>query len=139
MAPSTFGMANNTRRVQSRVGQHLRSRRNDGSGRDIQATTVTERAAISTWGIPPEVPYGNGRWATSNERRHVRRDARARRRPEHADVAGRGEQLPLHRHADTLLGQFTHDEIAHGLTAMDALDPSRPLEPATVGLLAFGP
>jgi hypothetical protein len=54
-------------------------------------------------------------------------------------VAGRGEQLPLHRHADTLLGQFTHDEIAHGLTAMDALDPSRPLEPATVGLLAFGP
>jgi hypothetical protein len=33
--------------------QHLRSRRNDGSARGIQATTVTERAAISTWGIAP--------------------------------------------------------------------------------------
>lgn len=43
-------------------------------------------------------------------------------------VAGRGEQLPLRRHADTLLGQFTLAEIAHGLTAIDALDPSRRLE-----------
>jgi hypothetical protein len=85
------------------------------------------------------VPYGDGRWATSNDAamcaemlgHGVARSIRM--------VAGRGEQLPLHRHADTLLGQFTDDEIAHGLTAMDALDPSRPLEPATVGLLAFGP
>jgi ubiquinone/menaquinone biosynthesis C-methylase UbiE len=43
------------------------------------------------------------------------------------------------RHADTLLGQFADDEIARGLAAMDALDPSQSLEPATLGLLAFDP
>lgn len=43
------------------------------------------------------------------------------------------------RHADTLLMQFTDDEIAEGLAAMDALDPDRSLEPTSLGLLAFGP
>ena len=42
------------------------------------------------------------------------------------------------RHADTLLLRFTDDELEAGLEAMGALDPESLLEPATLGLLAFG-
>lgn len=42
------------------------------------------------------------------------------------------------RHADSLLGRFTDDEIAAGLRALEARDPTEPLEPATLTLLAFG-
>lgn len=41
------------------------------------------------------------------------------------------------RHADSLLGRLTDDEIAAGLAILDARDPEEPLEPATLTLLAF--
>lgn len=49
------------------------------------------------------------------------------------------ERIRRLRHIDTLLRQFTDDEIARGLAAMDALDPWQPIDPAELGLLAFGP
>lgn len=54
-------------------------------------------------------------------------------------IAQATERIHRLRHADTLLRQFTDDEIAHGLAAMDSLDPSQSIEPATIGLLAFTP
>lgn len=41
------------------------------------------------------------------------------------------------RHADSLLGRLTDDEIAAGLAVLDARDPKEPLEPASLTLLAF--
>jgi SAM-dependent methyltransferase len=41
------------------------------------------------------------------------------------------------RHADSLLGQLTEDEIDAGLAAMDGSDPEHRLAPSTLGLLAF--
>jgi ubiquinone/menaquinone biosynthesis C-methylase UbiE len=49
------------------------------------------------------------------------------------------ERIRRLRHADTLLRQFTDEEITRGLAAMDGLDPSQSLGPATIGLLAFNP
>ena len=41
------------------------------------------------------------------------------------------------RSADSLLKQFTDDELAEGLAAIDAMDASQPLPPASLGLLVF--
>ncbi|HEX6423534.1 MAG TPA: class I SAM-dependent methyltransferase, partial [Acidimicrobiales bacterium] len=56
-----------------------------------------------------------------------------------ATIGQAADRVRRLRHADTLLIQFTDDEIAEGLAAMDALDPAQSLEPASLGLLAFGP
>lgn len=42
------------------------------------------------------------------------------------------------RHADSMLGRLTDEEIAEGLTRMDARGPDQPLEPFALTLLAFG-
>lgn len=49
------------------------------------------------------------------------------------------ERIRQLRHADTLLRQFTDEELASGLEAMDALDLSQSLQPSALGLLAFDP
>jgi SAM-dependent methyltransferase len=56
-----------------------------------------------------------------------------------ATVGQAADRIRRLRHADTLLIQFTDDEIAVGLAAIDALDPAQSLEPASLGLLAFPP
>jgi ubiquinone/menaquinone biosynthesis C-methylase UbiE len=56
-----------------------------------------------------------------------------------ATIGQAADRIRRLRHADTLLGQFTDDEITDGLCAMNALDPSQSVEPATLGLLAFAP
>lgn len=56
-----------------------------------------------------------------------------------ATIGQAADRIRRLRHADTLFIQFTDDQIAEGLAAMDALDPAQPLEPASLGLLAFGP
>jgi ubiquinone/menaquinone biosynthesis C-methylase UbiE len=50
-------------------------------------------------------------------------------------VADRVRRL---RHVDTLLGQFTDQEIAEGLSAMDRVDARQIVEPSTLGLIAYG-
>jgi SAM-dependent methyltransferase len=52
-------------------------------------------------------------------------------------VSEAADRIRRMRHADTLLGQFTDQQIADGLAAMDRCDPQQPLEPTTLGLLAF--
>lgn len=54
-----------------------------------------------------------------------------------ATVGMAADRIRRLRHADTLLAQLMDDEIAEGLAALDALDPSSPLEPASLGLLHF--
>ena len=57
-----------------------------------------------------------------------------------ATIVGQAaEWIRTVRHADTLLLRFTDEELEAGLEDMGALDPESPLEPATLGLLAFGP
>ena len=41
------------------------------------------------------------------------------------------------RHADSLLGQFSDDEIAEGLAAMDHLDSDEPVSPSRLVVLTF--
>lgn len=55
-----------------------------------------------------------------------------------ATVGEAADRVRELRSADTLLRQYTDDEIAAGLAAMAALDPSQPLAPAALGLLTFG-
>jgi ubiquinone/menaquinone biosynthesis C-methylase UbiE len=55
-----------------------------------------------------------------------------------ATVGEAADRIRLLRPADTLLRLYTDDEIATGLAAMDAMEPSLPLPPAALGLLAFG-
>jgi len=50
------------------------------------------------------------------------------------EVAERVRRL---RTADTLLQQFTDDEIASGLATIDAMDPAQPVPPARLGLLTL--
>jgi ubiquinone/menaquinone biosynthesis C-methylase UbiE len=54
-----------------------------------------------------------------------------------ATIGRAADRIRRLRRADTLLEQFTDEQIVAGLAAMDALDPALPLRPATLGLLAF--
>jgi SAM-dependent methyltransferase len=56
-----------------------------------------------------------------------------------ATVGEAADRIRRLRPADTLLKQFTDDEIATGLAALDALDPAQPLPPAALGLLVLTP
>jgi hypothetical protein len=59
--------------------------------------------------------------------------------PGPSTIGQAADQIRRLRHADTLVVQFTDDEITDGLAAMDAFDASQSLQPATLGLFAFGP
>jgi SAM-dependent methyltransferase len=56
-----------------------------------------------------------------------------------ATVGQAAEWIRRMRLTDTLLLKLTDDEIAGGLATMDAMDPAHVLDPASLGLVVFGP
>jgi ubiquinone/menaquinone biosynthesis C-methylase UbiE len=59
---------------------------------------------------------------------------------QHARPSTAGEAIErTHRlrHADSLLAQFSDEQIAHGLAALERCEPSRTLEPTRLGLVAL--
>ena len=49
------------------------------------------------------------------------------------------ERIEAMRGADSLLAQFTDEEVAAGLATMHAMDPATPLSPSPLGLMVFVP